>query len=228
MNATGFMPSNSKAIGVRLLPWALSFFAVSLLFILMLLYEARGLGKPDEEVTVRNIELTLPPPPEPEPPLRTRQPESEALTPSIDLIGAGEGPALSYSDNPKLAMLSLQKVQKPEFDTESLDLRKTLSVDFPIFEVQELDKAPRLISNNRISFPNELARRGINRIETQVEIIIDQHGKAFVRKIIEPGYPEMIEVIRKAINDSRFTVPTKDGLPVQAVYLYTLVFINRI
>ena len=227
MNATGFMPSNSKAIGVRLLPWALSFFAVSLLFILMLLYEARGLGKPDEEVTVRNIELTLPPPPEPEPPLRTRQPESEALTPSIDLIGAGEGPALSYSDNPKLAMLSLQKVQKPEFDTESLDLRKTLSVDFPIFEVQELDKAPRLVSNNRISFPRELSRRGLNRIETQVEIIIDQHGKAFVRKIIDPGYPEMIEVIRKAINDSRFTVPTKDGKPVQAVYLYTLVFINR-
>lgn len=227
MTATGFVPSNLKAIGVRVLPWALSFLAVSLLFILMLFYEARGLGKPDDEITVRNIELTLPPPPEPPPPLRTRQPESETLTPSIDLMGPGEGPSLSYSDNPKLTMLSLQKIEKPEFDTDSLDLRKTLSVNFPIFEVEELDQAPRLVSNNRISFPRELARRGLNRIETQVEIIIDQHGKAFVRKIIDPGYPEMIEVIRKAINDSRFTVPTKDGLPVQAVYLYTLVFINR-
>lgn len=222
-----FTSSDLKAYGAQALPWALSFIAVLLLFIMMLFYEARGLGQPEEEVTVRNIQLVLPPPPEPPPPLRTRQPETETLTPSIDLVGPGEGPSLSYSDNPKLAMLSLQKIQRPEFNTNSLDLRKTLSVDFPIFEVEELDQAPRLVSNNRISFPRELTRRGLNRIETQVEIIIDQHGKAFVRKIIDPGYPEMIEVIRKAINDSRFTVPTKDGRPVQAVYLYTLVFINR-
>jgi hypothetical protein len=36
-----------------------------------------------------------------------------------------------------------------------------------------------------------------------------------------------VDVIRKAINDSRFTIPTKNGRPVQAIYLYTLVFINR-
>lgn len=210
------------------MPWFISALVVSLLMLLMLFLETRGLTKPEETFTIRQIELALPPPPKPPPPLNTRQQQSESATPSIDLIGPGEGPALSYSENPRLALVKLQEIKQPKFDTSSLNLQKTLAVDFPVFEVNELDKVPRLVSNNRISFPRELTRRGLDRIETKVEIIIDQNGRAFVRKIIDPGYPEMIEVIRKAINDSRFTIPTKDGRPVQAVYLYTLVFINRI
>ncbi|MBK8188289.1 MAG: hypothetical protein IPK77_14110 [Cellvibrio sp.] len=87
---------------------------------------------------------------------------------------------------------------------------------------------PKLVSSNHISFPPELSRRGINRVETKVEIIIDQTGRAYVKKIIDPVYPEMIAVIRKSINNSQFTVPRKNGQPVQAVYLYALNFSLRI
>jgi hypothetical protein len=219
--------ANTATVKVRALPWIVSFFVVLSLMLAMVFLGTIGTDAPEETLTVRNIELSLPPPPPPPPPIKTQPTESDSLTPSINLIGQSSGPALKYSDNPKLTLLNLEKVEKPLFDTSSLDLRKALTIDFPLFEVNELDKIPRLVSTNRISFPRELSRRGILKVDTKVEIIIDQNGQAFVKKIIDPVYPEMIEVIRKAINDSRFTIPTKDGRPVQAVYLYTLSFINR-
>jgi len=220
--------THPRAQGVKILPWLLSFFAVLLLLILMLAMQSVGVMEDKETVTIRSIEVALPPPPEPPPPIQTRESQVESPAPSIDLVGPGTGPTLNYSDNPKLTMVNLEQVKQPEFDTRSLDLKKTLSVDFPILEVKELDKVPRLVSTNKISFPREMRSRGINRIATKVEIIIDQNGQAFVKKIVDPVYPEMIEVIRQAINDSRFTIPTKEGRPVQAVYLYTLVFINKV
>jgi protein TonB len=219
---------NSRILARRILPWILSLIVVIALAALMVTMKLGHVGEKDDLVTVRNVDVTLPPPPEPPPPLKTRQAETESATPSIDLIGAGSGPSMNYSDNPKLTVLNLEKVDQPQFDTQSLDLRKTLALDFPVLEVKELDKIPRLVSTNRVSFPKEMRDRGINRIATKVEIIIDQNGQAFVKKIVDPVYPEMIDVIRKAINDSRFTVPTKDGRPVQAIYLYTLVFINKV
>lgn len=217
-----------KNAKIKILPWLLSFILVLLLALAMVFIEDNGINEKDDTLTVRNIDVALPPPPPPPPPVKTQPTESESLTPSINLIGQSSGPALNYSDNPKLTLLNLEKVEKPDFDTNSLDLRKALTVDFPLFEVNELDKVPRLVSTNRIRFPRELSKRGIDRVSTQVEIIIDQNGKAFVKKIIDPAYPEMIAVIRQAINDSRFTIPTKDGRPVQAIYLYNLVFINRV
>jgi periplasmic protein TonB len=224
MENSAIQKGNLKKAATKVLPWALSLLAVLILLFVMLLLEG-GDDAPEDSVTVRRVDVTLPPPPKPPPPLTKRPPESENLTPSIDLIGPSKGPALNYANNPKLTMINLEKVKQPDFDPDSMNLQKTLSVDFPLLEVKELDQIPRLVSTNRISFPKILRQRGINRVETLVEIIIDQNGKAFVKKIVDPVYPEMVDVIRKSINNSRFTVPTKNGLPVQAVYLYTLRFI---
>ena len=215
-----------NSLAKQLLPWLLSLIAVIFLIFTMLFMKGETLLR-EESVTVRNIKVALPPPPDPPPPLKTQPPEADSPNPTVDLIGPANGPSLSYSSNPKLTMLSLEKIKQPEFDRNSLDLKRTLSVDFPVLEVQELDKIPRLVSSSYVTFPREITARGIKRVATQVEIIIDENGKAFVKKIVDPVYPEMVEVIRKAINNSRFTIPTKNGRPVQAVYLYSLVFINR-
>ncbi len=179
-----------------------------------------------ETVTLREVDIALPPPPEPPPPVEMQVEESSA-PPSIDLPGRGAGPDMTFSDNPKLSMARVQQIHKPDNDVGKLDLTRSLSVNFPLLDVKELDQIPRLVSTNRISFPQELRRKGVSRVETKVEIIIDQSGQAFVKKIVDPVYPEMTDVIRKAINDSKFTIPKKDGKAVQAIYLYTLVFINR-
>src|SRR5690554_2814623 len=228
LSAQGSAHSHYRTRALRILPWLLSFGTVLLLMFSMLLMKSTGILEKEETVILRHIDIALPPPPEPPPPINTRQPEAESLTPSIDLVGPGTGPSLNFSNNPKLTVLSLEKVERPELDTRSMALSKTLSVDFPILEAKELDQIPRLVSTNKLSFPREMRIRGINRIATRVEIIIDQNGQAFVKKIVDPVYPEMIEVIRQAINDSRFTIPTKEGRPVQASYLYTLVFINKV
>jgi periplasmic protein TonB len=101
-------------------------------------------------------------------------------------------------------------------------------VSFPLHTVEELDSVPQLVSNNHVVFPRRMRENAIDKVATQVEIIIDAQGKAYVKKIVDPGYPEMVEVIRKAINDSRFTIPKKNGRPTQAVYLYKLTFINKV
>jgi protein TonB len=209
----------------NILPWILSLLVVGGLTITILMLKGQS-PESAETLDIRSIDIAVPPPPEPPPPIRTQTPQ-ESPTPSINLMGQGTGPQLSYSDNPKLTLDNLQKIPKPEFDPKGMDLSSTLSVDFPLIEVKELDAIPRLVSNHRVSFPHVLRDKGVSRVATKVEIIIDQSGKAFVKKIVDPVYPEMVDVIRKAINDSRFTIPTKDGRPVQAIYLYTLVFINR-
>lgn len=208
------------------LPWLIGALVICSLVAIILLIKAVPLKEP-ETLTVRSLDVAVPPPPEPPPPVKIQEHTTTAPTPSIDLFGAGEGPSLSYAHNPKLTLDNLQRIEKPEFDKKALDLASTLSVDFPLLEVKELDSVPRLLSNNRISFPRQLRERGVDRVATQVEIIIDQQGRAFVKKIVDPVYPEMVDVIRKAINDSKFTTPTKNGRPVQAIYLYTLVFINK-
>lgn len=211
--------------GVKLAIWFISLFAVMSLTAFIVLNDTLEMPGSDS-VTLREVDITLPPPPEPPPPVEVKMEESSA-PPGIDLPGSGNGPVMAFSDNPKLSMANIQKISKPDVDIGKVDLSQALSVNFPLLEVKDLDQIPRLVSTNRISFPQELRRKGVTRVETKVEIIIDQTGQAFVRKIVDPVYPEMTDVIRKAINDSKFTIPKKDGKAVQAIYLYTLVFINR-
>lgn len=223
--SAGIRSIDFTTLRAKALPWVSSLLAVIALVTLMVSMKGRVLDG-QQTVTVRSVDVAVPPPPEPPPPIKTRRPETTTDTPSIDVVGPGEGPTLDYSDNPKLAMLNLEKVERPDFDVDSLDLGKAISVDFPLLEVKELDRIPRLVSTNHVRFPRELRSRGIKEVTTTVEIIIDRNGRAFVKKIVDPVYPMMPDVIRKSINNSRFTIPKKDGKPVQAVYLYNLKFID--
>jgi hypothetical protein len=212
---------------IKLIPWMLSLLLVVLMTWLMLKLESVA-EKKEDRVEIRQLEAFVPPPPPPPPPIKMETSDISPSVPSINLLGGGAGPAMKYDDNPKLSFKRLEKITKPEFNLNDLDIRKDLTLDLPLFEVKELDQVPKLVSSNHISFPPELSRRGIDRVETKVEIIIDQTGRAYVKKIVDPIYPEMIPVIRKAINNSKFTIPLKNGQPVQAVYLYSLNFSLRI
>lgn len=223
------MPTQTGKIQfwLKCAPWILSLLLVAALTWIMLKLDSVTQPKEDE-VEIRQLESFVPPPPPPPPPIKLQASEETPSAPSINLLGMGAGPQMQYDDNPKLSYSRLEKIAKPDFNLNDLDIRKELTLDLPLFEVKELDGIPKLVSSNHISFPPELSRRGIDRVETKVEIIIDQTGRAYVKKIIDPVYPEMIAVIRKAINNSTFTIPRKNGQPVQAVYLYSLNFSLRI
>lgn len=232
MNATTpFTATNTKILPprqffIRLLPWLISVILVVLFTLAMLLLQVAG-EKPADQVTVRKIDVALPPPPPPPPPLELQKPQSNTPAPTMDFIGMGDGPAMNYSVKPELGMENLEKIKPPKFDPESLDIQKTLSFSFPLIEVEKLDNIPRAVSSNSAKFPSSLINKGIKNVDTKVELIIDQKGKAYIKRIVDSVYPEMVEPIRHWVKGVRFTIPTKNGKPVQAVYPYTLRFVYR-
>jgi hypothetical protein len=216
-------PNNVINMILKSLPWLLALILTACLVLAMLLFKTNDL-KPEDTVTIRTIDVALPLPPPPPPPMEVEQTKSESNAASIDLLGMGEGPKIKYSDTPKLEKPKKSKLKLPKFDMSSLNLGQAISVDFPILEVKSLDQIPQVISSKFFPPPKSIIRKGIKRIPTEVEIIIDQQGKPYIRKIIDPIYPEMIDTIRKWVKHARFTVPKKNGQPVQAVYLYGINF----
>lgn len=209
---------------MKILPWIIALILVIALVLAMLILQKKNFQQ-EEIVTIRKINVALPLPlPPPPPPIELKESRPKSSTPTINLVGLGDGPAMKYSDLPSLGQRAKIKVLQPKFDLNSLDLRKTLSLDFPVVEVKNLDRIPTVVSSKYISPPKGLVSRGIKRIATKVDIIIDQTGKAYVNKIIDAVYPEMEAIIREWIKHARFTVPTKDGQAVQANYVYGLNF----
>jgi hypothetical protein len=206
---------------LKALPWLFSVLIVAALVVAMIYLQNNDFEQ-EETVTVRQVEVALPLPPPP--PVEMEQTETESSTPSIDLTSMGSGPTIDYAKKPKIAKLKVAKVQLPKFDVSSLDLTKTISIDFALVEVKSLDELPKIISSRYIQPPWSLIKRGITRIPTVVEIVIDQKGIAHIKKIVDPVYPEMVETIRTWIKNVRFSIPKKNGKPVQALYLYTINF----
>ncbi|MBU2893037.1 hypothetical protein KO495_06820 [Colwellia sp. D2M02] len=220
-NAAGKSEKISKLL-LKTLPWLFSVLLVAAL-VMMMVYMQGNDFEQEETVTVRQIEVALPLPPPP-PPVEMEQTKTESSTPSIDLTSMGAGPTIDYAKKPKIATLKVAKVELPKFDVSSLDLTKTISVDFGLIEVKSLDELPKIISSRYIQPPWSIIKRGITRIPTVVEIVIDQKGIAHIKKIVDPVYPEMVETIRTWIEHVRFSIPKKNGKPVQALYLYTINF----
>jgi hypothetical protein len=208
---------------LKILPWMFSVLLVFSLVVAMIYMQQKEFEQ-EETVTVRKIDIALPLPPPPPPSVEMEQIESESNAPSIDLMGMGTGPALDYSKKPQVAKFKLAKVKLPKFDVNSMDLSQTISVDFALIEVKSLDQLPQIISSRYVQIPWVLIKRGITRVSTNVEIIIDQKGRAHIKKIVDAVYPEMIPIIRKWVENVRFSIPKKDGKPVQALYFYTIHF----
>ena len=214
------------AIVLRLLPWGMSILLVVLFTLAMLMLQSVG-EKPADTVTVRKIDVALPPPPPPPPPLELQKPRPDVETQTMNIIGMGDGPTMKYSVKPEIGTENLKKIDPPKFDPESLDIQKTLSVNFPLVDVEKLDNIPRAVASDSPKYPNSLINKGIRQVYAKVELIIDPKGKAYIKRIVDPVYPEMVEPIRHWVKGVRFTIPTKNGKPVQAMYPYTLHFVYR-
>lgn len=221
-----FLNQDYRRLALNSLPWI---FSAAMIFALLgLMLSLQNVTEPEENsVIVRRIDTALPPPPPPPPPIEIEQVETESEAPTIDLIGMGNGPSMRYSDTPVLGKVNIEKVKKPKFDLSSLNFEKTISLDFPVIEVKNLDRQPRVVSVRNPSIPRALRSRGITFVPVKVDIIIDDTGRAYIKRIVDPVYPEMITPIRQWVSSVRFTVPTKNGRPVQAIYHYTLNFRHR-
>ena len=200
--------------------------ALSLLGVLFLTVFIDSKTKYSEspQLIVREIDVQLPPPPPPLP--EVQQVDQSNTTDSINLFGGTSPARMSFSESPKISFKQVSELEQPKFEFGEDIWKKTLAVDFPEVEVKDLDAIPSLISSINVRVPRELRKQGVSSVEVRVQVLIVENGRAYIRKIIDMGYPEMEDVIRKYIKHVKFTVPTKHGRPVHAIYYWTIRFVE--
>lgn len=181
----------------------------------------------DEKVTLRRVDVQLPPPPEPPPPAQQVKQKLSPQNASVDVVGLASDTQLNFSQKPEINTVKIDKIEKPTFDLDSINMIETLSVSFPVVGVDTLDEMPRITSSKRVTVPKELRDQGVYRVETKVLIIITENGRAYIKKLVDPVYTEMVAPIRDYIKNLQFTSPTKNGLKVQAEYMFNLNFEYR-
>ena len=172
------------------------------------------------EIELEEIPPVLPPPPEEPVPITT----SDTQNVAIDMIGPSSGPSLEFKINPKIAFAQDTLLEKPEFEMDFSESFSQLTNSENVFDVENLDAAPIVIKSKNTRIPRSLRKKGIQRVETRVQVIIDTSGKAYIQKIIDPKYEVMRSVIRDHVSSIRFSTPTKYGQPVTASYLFLLNF----
>lgn len=205
-------------------PWSISLFlVVGLVSLLHWLKQTPEL--PEATLAVRKLDVALPaPPPPPPPPMKSTSQSSEASQTSLNIAGLGDGPQVNYADKPKMTLPKVRSLALPEFTMDAKMIQQRLALDMPLMAVEKLDQVPQVVKQKYFPPPLSIRRKGIKRVSTEVELIIDQTGKPYIKRITDPVYPEMVEVIRNWVEHARFTIPKKDGQPVQAIYLYGIHF----
>ncbi|WP_051235002.1 hypothetical protein [Marinimicrobium agarilyticum] len=176
-----------------------------------------------ERVIIRDVEVGLPPPPPP-PPKRAQRTETTASQLSINQIGNQSGPKVQFSERPTLANVKVEQIEQPEMDRNMMELDTEMSGNSRSFRVEKLDEVPQIVSSRDSRIPRELIQEGIRVVEAKVDIIIDTRGEAYIKRIVDAGYPQMVPVIRKHVDAVKFTIPKKDGNPVNGEYYFTIRF----
>ena len=194
----------------------------------LLVYILTGVRSEPAYSVITDIELYAPPklPPPPEQPAPVKQVQPADI--SVDVTGIAGPVSVEFNIQPSIAFTDIKELPKPDTRTSLERMDTTSLASFPIFQVEELDATPKIIKTKGTRIAKSLRNQGIKRVETKIEIVINETGKAFIKKIIDPGYSEMVPIIREHISYVRFTPPTKFGKPVNAVYIYSLNFSERI
>jgi len=160
------------------------------------------------------VEVALPPPPPPmneppppeeappeEAPPQLQQPPQQLSLSQMELaINPGVGDALAGA-----------------FGFDGFGVQPDAAGDLQIFDVADLDQAPRRTKTVPPVYPIELKRARIQG-EVRLLIIIDQTGRPKVEKVLESTHREFEAAAITAAEQCLFETPTKDGQAVRARY----------
>lgn len=176
--------------------------------------------EPPPRTVVRQVDLGAQPPPPP-PPTAVRRPPPLA---TLELAENIPSPVALVAREDVAETFSVEELEKPEIALESPMLARDLSVNWAAFGLDQLDTLPRLITDLQVRFPKELADRGVARVAVELSVMIDESGSVYLKRVVKNAHAEMHGEIRRVIRRARFTTPTKDGVPVRAVFVWPLVF----
>ena len=204
--------------------------------ILMRLLDAKRLP----EKTIRTMEtideLALPPPPieiqstappPPPPPSLPRleievenisQPIVATLEPQIDLTMKNiefelDSVAINQPD-----LLAVKTSENSQLPIKNIP-RPTVS---GIVSIGDLDSRPRLLNRPSTRYPSALLRRGIRSGNVVLEVVISRTGRVKVRNVLSSSHPELTKMASSFASRARFSIPKKDGQPVEAMYRWPM------
>ncbi|MDK1286100.1 hypothetical protein [Pseudoalteromonas umbrosa] len=192
------------------------------LFIGMVVLDKVDVEAPDKLI-VNQVDVAMLTPPPPPPPLtQTSQAASDST--ALNVMGLGGPVKVQYGIKNTMQIPKFEDIKLPKLELDKLEIVSHFSSSVPMLKVEHLDRVPKVVSQRYVRPPKSVRKYGQKRIETSVELIIDQTGKPYVKKIIDPVFPEMVETIRTWVQHAKFEVPKKEGKAVQAVYLYGINF----
>lgn len=165
--------------------------------------------KAPEEIEALEMATPPPPPPVDEPPPppepEKEEPPPELDTPpppiSLDQLDMALNPGTGAAGNGDFAL--------PTFDIGAKDLG---SLD--IFELGDVDSAPKPRSRIEFNYPASAKRKGIKGI-VKIEYIVNENGQVEDITIIESPSPILSDATSDVIRRARFEPASKDGRPVK-------------
>ncbi|MCF6439353.1 hypothetical protein L1077_07920 [Pseudoalteromonas luteoviolacea] len=179
---------------------------------------------PPNKVKINQLEVTVVAPPPPPPPQTKKATDTSSDTSTLNVQGLTGSIKVNYGVKNKMATPKIEDLPMPKFSFDRFEISELYTSKVPMLEVEQLDKVPKVVSQRYVRPPKSVRKYGQKRIKTTVELIIDQSGKPFIKKIIDPAFPEMVETIKTWVKYAKFEVPRKEGKAVQAVYLYGINF----
>jgi len=179
-----------------------------------------NIGK--KTVTIRKVELSLPPPETPD--------FVEQVKPEQNKV---EAPAPDLQEPPPLLQLSqLEMALNPgvgdamagAFAMPGFDLQPNSALaDLEIFEIDDLDSIPRLKRGVKPLYPKELLSERIGGV-VRMRVLLDVNGHVTVLEVIESDRKEFEESAKQAAEQFIYEAPTKDGKPVNTQFVLPIRF----
>ncbi len=177
-----------------------------------------AVGARDSEVSIREV-VTVPPPPPEMPPLpdEERPPDqSDAIEVEIrQPVRKVEVQRMEMDWTPGIAGLL-----GTGFDAGGFAVGTSLDVNVgedirDIFDFDDLSQPPTLLNPGqiRMTFPRELRRRGIGKVDLMVRILIDKRGRAELQEIISTTvrHDSVEREAREIVRQMRFSITEVNG-----------------
>ena len=162
-----------------------------------------------------NTSSPIPPPPPP--PSQPQVQQQQDI--SLDIAIEGTGPVLPDIEVPNT--IDVDKPEMPEVTMDEVSFND-FTPDIEIFNLNQLDSLPSLITRARIIMPDSLKRRGVKQVNLKLDVTIDANGKVSLIHIVENPYEELTKEVQRLIQRSKFTAPQKEGVAVKARFIWPI------
>ena len=176
-----------------------------LIFLLLPISQWLSFFRDSSSHVIADVYIPPPPPPPPEPP----PPEEEEEKEDIELEEQRKLPSLDQLElslNPNLSGNLGGEFGLPEFEVSDLSSM--------IFELEELDEIPRVISSVSPIYPDSMRRAGISG-RVVLYFIVDENGVVKNARVENASNPAFSRPALDALRKWRFKPGVKDGRKVK-------------